>query len=222
VKPERRPYILLAASLLMALALWAGWLSANLRPQSLQKPLGSLTLALGKWRALGDDQKLDQRTMRVLKPTAYLLRNYMDPRGDLAALFIAFFGLQKEGRIIHSPRHCLPGAGWRITRRSQVTIPGPGGGWKVNHLILSHDLDKLSVLYWYQGRGRVEYNEYWDRLAMLLDGVLLRRTDGALVRITSRQRPDKGYVLKQQIKLAADLIPALNRILPPTGRAPVF
>ena len=78
------------------------------------------------------------------------------------------------------------------------------------------------MLYWYQGRGRVEYNEYWDRLAMLLDGVLLRRTDGALVRITSRQRPDKGYVLKQQIKLAADLIPALNRILPPTGRAPVF
>lgn len=213
MKPRRASWYLLAAALLLALALAAMILSQGVRPQRLARPLSSLSLALGKWRALGEDKRLDQRTLEVLKPQDYLLRSYLDPAGDLAAVFIAYFGRQEQGRMIHSPRHCLPGAGWQVLRHNRVTIPGPGGGWRVNHLVIGQGLDKLSVLYWYQGRNRVEASELRDRLCLVLDGILRKRTDGALVRITTYWDP-QGRMLKKQMDLAAHLIPALERLLP--------
>ncbi len=184
-------------------------------PQKLQKPLKDLPLALGTWRATGMDFPLDQDTLDLLKPNDYLLRNYVDPRGQVTAVFIAFFELQQEGQIIHSPRHCLPGGGWQISHREEVEVPGAQGPYKVNHLILSKNLQRLSVLYWYQGRGRVEADEYYDRLCLVLDGLFKDRTDGALVRLTTGMNDNNPKVLQEQIALAAKMISAMNQLLPP-------
>lgn len=214
-----RPILIWLAVLLMALCLLLIQRGQKVRPQKLNQPLASLDLALGQWRALGPDQKLDQATLALLKPQDYLLRNYMDPSRRRCALFVAYFGLQEEGRMIHSPRNCLPGSGWQITSRKQVRVPGPGGGYLVNHLILGKQLSKLSVLYWYQGRGKVQYNEYLERLSLVMDGIFLNRSDGALVRLTSAMDPKGGPVLPRQIQLASALIPALERLLPASGPA---
>ncbi len=214
MKPARASLYLLAVALMLALALAAVTLGRGVRPQHLSKPLGKLSLGLGKWRAVGEDKRMDRRTLEVLNPQDYLLRSYLDPAGDLAAVFIAYFGRQEQGRMIHSPRHCLPGAGWQVLQRRKVTVPAPGGGgWQVNHLVIGRGLDKLSVLYWYQGRGRVMADELRDRLCLMLDGVLRKRTDGALVRITTRLDPE-GRMLDKQIELASHLIPALERLMP--------
>ncbi len=213
MKPARASWYLMAAALMLALALLAMGLGRQVPPRHLVQPLAKLSLALGKWRAVGDDKTMDRRTLEVLKPQDYLLRNYLSPAGDLAAVFIAYFGRQEQGRMIHSPRHCLPGAGWRILRRRKVKVPGPGGGWQVNHLVIGQGLDQLSVLYWYQGRGRVESDELRDRLCLMLDGLLRKRTDGALVRITTRMDP-AGRILDKEIDLASHLIPALERLMP--------
>ena len=214
MRAARPLYYLLAAALMLALTLAALSLGGRVRTQHLVQPLAKLSLALGKWRAVGDDKPLDRRTLEVLNPQDYLLRSYLDPAGDLAAVFITYFGRQEQGRIIHSPRHCLPGAGWQILQRKPVKVPGPNGGWQVNHLIIGQGLNRLSVLYWYQGRGRVETDELRERIYLVLDGLFQRRTDGALVRITTQLDPE-GRMLKKQIDLASHLIPALERLMPP-------
>ncbi|MBU4575270.1 MAG: EpsI family protein, partial [Desulfarculus sp.] len=75
--------------------------------------------------------------------------------------------------------------------------------------------DKLSVLYWYQGRGRIQADEYRDRAHLVLDGILHNRNDGSLVRLTMDTPRGMAQALAQQKKLAALIIPALEKILPP-------
>lgn len=219
MKLDSRPLTIWSATLMLLVTALLIHQGQNVRPQHLQKPLGSLNLALGSWRAVGPERTLDVPTLKLLKPQDYLLRNYLDPHGRLCALFIAYFGLQQEGQIIHSPRHCLPGSGWHIESRKEVEVSVGKKKWRVNHLIITYDVNKLSVLYWYQGRGRVEANEYLDRLHLLIDGIFLQRTDAALIRLTSVLNPADPGTLTRQIKMAQALIPAMNGILPPAGPA---
>lgn len=210
-------WLLMAAGLMLA-ALALAHLGSQVRPRQLAAPLAGLPVALGPWRGVGPDLPLDQATRDLLKPQDYLLRNFIDGRGRVCALFVAYFGLQEEGAIIHSPRHCLPGAGWRIMSRDLVEVPTSRGPRPINHLIIGQGLDRVSVLYWYQGRGRVEANEYLDRLQLVLDGLAHQRTDGALVRLTSPMLPGDDQGLAAQTQMAEALIPALERLLPGAGR----
>lgn len=209
---------LLAAAALMILAAWLGHVGRQVQRQHLTGPLTSLPVALDSWRGIGPDETLDQATLALLRPQDYLLRNYIDPKGGLCALFVAYFGLQEEGTIIHSPRHCLPGGGWQILSRELVAVPD--GPWRVNHLVIGHGVDRLSVLYWYQGRGRVEADEYQDRLYLVLDGLRRGRTDGALVRMTSPIDPRRPEAIADQLQMAAAIIPALARLMPADPAGP--
>lgn len=215
--PNRRRLIhLLAVAFLLAGTLWFTQGGANPRAMALRQPLDQLTLALGKWRGAGPDQAMDEPSLELLKPQDYLLRTYRDSALHPCAVFVAFFGMQREGAMIHSPRHCLPGGGWQILERQPVAINGPGGPWVVNHLVIGHGLTRLSVLYWYQGRGRVQADEYRDRLLLAWDGLRLGRSDGALVRLTAPAPGDMQPVLEGQMDLAQALIPALDAMLPPS------
>jgi EpsI family protein len=40
------------------------------------------------------------------------------------------------------------------------------------------------MVYWYQGRGRNVASEYWGKVYTVFDSVRLRRSDGAMVRVT--------------------------------------
>jgi EpsI family protein len=212
-KKRRSIYIALFSVLLVVTA-FAMEKGKEVELQKLQKPLRTFHPDLGPWRAVGKDHKLDERTLELLKPQDYLVRNYIDPHNRVTSLYIGFFGLQKEGQMIHSPRACLPGGGWSIATRRLVEVPGKDGPWTVNQLILGKDLDKISVLYWYQGRGKIEPSEYWERLSLLLDGVFKNRNDGALVRLTSNMNPDDPGALQRQVEMASTLIPQLEQVLP--------
>ena len=96
-----------------------------------------------------------------------------------------------------------------------MRVQGPDSPWQLNHLTLGRNLDKLSVLYWYQGRGRIQADEYRDRFHLVLDGILHNRNDGSLVRLTMDTPRGMAQALSQQKKLAALIIPALAKILPP-------
>jgi EpsI family protein len=54
---------------------------------------------------------------------------------------------------------------------------------QVNNYVLQRGSDRALVLYWYQGRGRIQANEYRVKIDLLRDAVLHRRTEEALVRV---------------------------------------
>src|SRR5260370_18617840 len=99
-------------------------------------------------------------------------------------LYVGYVARQRTGDTIHSPKNCLPGAGWDPVHSGYATIALPGGRQiVVNEYVIQQGLNKQLVFYWYQGRGRVVASEYAGKFWMVADAITRNRTDGALVRL---------------------------------------
>ncbi len=207
---------LLAAALMLAAALVLQAHSRNeVFPPRL--PLSSLPLQIGGWT--GQNYTLDQETLDILGPGEYLVRDYENtgaPQPPIN-LYIAYFPSQKTGDTIHSPSHCLPGAGWVPTLRQTVTLTRPdGSSFPVNRYVVSKAGDRQIVLYWFQAHGRAVASEYWAKYYLVADSIRMNRSDGALVRLMSPMYPreSRGAAQARVMKFGSQLIPLLDQYIP--------
>jgi EpsI family protein len=148
-------------------------------------PLKELATSAGNW-TLAREGIIDKETLDVLAADDTLTRQYVDrDRSALAGLFIAFFKTQRSGQMPHSPKNCLPGAGWVPSESGKIVIEVPGErAIEVNRYLVSRGDEQSLVLYWYQTRNRVVASEYKARVYLIADALRYNRTDTALVRVT--------------------------------------
>ena len=138
---------------------------------------------IGSWT--GRDLPIDDEVLGVLGKGDFLNRVYRSSSETPSiGLFIGYFPTQRTGQAIHSPQHCLPGAGWTFdsSRYTELTAVD-GKPYQVGEYIISNSESKQFVLYWYQAHGRSIANEYVSKAYMIADAIRLNRTDGALVRV---------------------------------------
>ena len=179
------------------------------------KPLAEFPKAVAGYVQIVD-WPLDKETLDILKVTDYIDRGYWQPGMDrnLMTLFIAYFRSQRTGTTIHSPKNCLPGAGWNPVSSSIYQMQlDDGRKVPINLYILRKGLDQQLVLYWYQAHGRIVASEYWGKFYLVYDALRLNRTDAALVRITVpienenvEQARTRAVAFAQQIKSDVDQI----------------
>ena len=177
------PARVLTALLLLQMA---GFVAVSRRETvPLTRPLSELPSQLGAW-SLVQESDVDQETMAVLRADDVLSRVYADPaQGRGASLFVAYFKSQRTGQAPHSPKNCLPGAGWTPSESDVVAIPIPGRAEPiaVNRYVVSKGDEKSVVLYWYQSRDRVVASEYRAKFYLVADAIRYNHTDTALVRV---------------------------------------
>jgi EpsI family protein len=168
----------------------------------------------------GQDVKISKAEQRVAGMSNYVMRVY-SPAGNTSdqvtaafSVYVGYYASQTRGRTIHSPKNCLPGSGWEALTSSQVAIQTPQGPVKVNHYILQRDKQRALVLYWYQGRGRIESNEYAVKWHLLRDAAVRGRSDEALVRIVVPAPRSEEEALKIATDVAAKLMPAVDKAMP--------
>ena len=161
----------------------------------------------------------EERT--VLGVDNYVIRTYrpvsVDSAGAAAAAFSVYVGYytsQMSGRTIHSPKNCLPGSGWEALSSSPATIATAAGAVTVNRYLLQNGDQKALALYWYQGRGRIESNEYVVKWDLLRDAALRRRSDEALVRILVPVAGDEEAAFDAAARIAAAIAPAVGSAVP--------
>ena len=169
-----------------------------------RKALKDFPETVGPWQKTGKDQILDDATMSVLRASDYLLRDFRKPDGEFANLYVGYFASQRTGATYHSPLNCLPGSGWTLSEPATATISLPdGSSFAANkYVIKSGDFTSL-MIYWYQGRGRNVASEYWGKVYTVLDSVRLRRSDGAMVRVTVPIRGSEAEAEKSAIEFAS-------------------
>src|SRR5262249_47046365 len=141
---------------------------------------------LGNWE--GNDLPLDKDVLAVLGPTDYLLRAYQDRDGNAPYidLFIAYFASQRTGDTIHSPKNCLPGAGWSPIDNTRVILSLPDHApFPANRYVIAKGNERSIVLYWYWAHDRGVASEYWAKYYLVADSIRMNRTDGSLVRLSS-------------------------------------
>jgi EpsI family protein len=209
---------LLAATLV---ALTAVLLQARGRVEIVpaRTPLSSFPSQLGAWT--GIDMQLDKETLDVLGPGDFLVRAYgnPDPHSELPYVdfFLAYFPSQRVGDTIHSPRHCLPGAGWTPEENDRVTLSAPDHApFPANRYVISKDGARKLVLYWYWAHDRGVASEYWARFYLVKDAIQMNRSDGALVRIIADMRPGETAEQAQRrlSPFTSDVTPLLDTYIP--------
>lgn len=149
---------------------------------------------LGDWRQDGTSQRLSNDVERSLAADDYLSITLVSS-GEAASVefFSAWYADQSKGGV-HSPEICLPGGGWEIAwlERSDLTeTMGSETPFNINRAIIQKGETRMMVFYWFEQKGR---KIAWDLAAkywLLADGIRTGRTDGALVRLTTRIMPDE-------------------------------
>jgi EpsI family protein len=194
------------------------------------EPLSHMPVTFGARTA--QDFPLDDATLEVLGKGDFLNRVYTtQPTASLAqssplsrpaaeppiSLFIGYFATQRTGQTMHSPQHCLPGAGWTFDSQKYVDLKDVNGkNYKVGEYLISNGETKQFVIYWYQAHGRSVPNEYLAKLYMVTDAIRTNRTDGALVRVITPVMPNEPLEAAQEraTQFTQQMAPYLPRFIP--------
>jgi EpsI family protein len=181
------------------------------------KHVGSMPSQIGDW--MGTDIPLSQEELDILGPGEYLVRDYQNTsQQELPVnLYVPFFPSQKAGDTIHSPDHCLPGAGWIPISREVIQLARPDGtSIPVNRYVVSKLGERQLVLYWFQAHGRVVASEWSAKYYLIHDSILLNRSDGGMVRLMTQMLDGESADAAQArlMKLGSQILPLLDNYIP--------
>lgn len=179
-------------------------------------PLATFPHTLATWSSV--DLTLSQDVLDTLGPGDFLVRRYQDSATySQVDLFIAYFPSQRSGDAIHSPKNCLPGAGWSPVRADRILLQVPGqAAIPANRYLIAKAEQRELVLYWYWAHNRAVASEYAAKFYLVTDSIRQRRTDGSMIRI-STPLADKESLDSAQQRLeqfAGNIVPLINNYIP--------
>ncbi|MEO0864427.1 MAG: exosortase C-terminal domain/associated protein EpsI, partial [Pseudomonadota bacterium] len=210
----------MAAAALVTLAVSVAWI---VRPETQapvldRQPFASFPQQVGTWS--GSRTSLDPQVERVLGATDYLNATFQSTQAAAPVnMFVAFYDTQSDGEGIHSPEVCLPVGGWEIFTLEPHSIDMTRTGYgvfDVNRAVIQKGLSKQLVYYWFEQRGKRMTNDYLAKASVLVDGLTMGRTDGALVRYVTEIRDDETEAAADARlqRFISESLPRLPRFVP--------
>jgi EpsI family protein len=180
-------------------------------------PLASFPEQLSNWT--GTDIEMTRDVLDILGPGHFLLRSYRSDNDRVPSngLFIAYFPSQRTGDTIHSPKNCLPGAGWTPIESSRVPVSfGGQAPIVVNRYVIAKGGDRQLVLYWYWAHNRAVASEYWAKIYLVTDSIRMHRSDGSLIRLTTLMLPGEpvSSAMQRLVSFGGQVVPLLNEYIP--------
>tara|TARA_B110000259_G_scaffold1240_2_gene1515 strand:+ start:1150 stop:2766 length:1617 start_codon:yes stop_codon:yes gene_type:complete len=181
----------IVAALPLLLAALMGLMSVESREE--EKSLGKTNLAtfplqLDEWTGL--DGSIENEVADKLGFTEYVMINYHNPEQRPVNFYVAYYASQRKGVSPHSPKVCIPGGGWEIAEFSRTTVDQI----PVNRVLIRKGVQDQIVYYWFEERGVPIANEYIKKWMLFKDALLLNRTDGSLIRVTTPVLPDESVI----------------------------
>lgn len=172
-------------------------------------------LQVNDWK--GRTQILKEEYAEVLQLDDYLLADFNKANGHTINFYAAYYASQSKGHSIHSPRSCLPGAGWIVSDLSSKHL-GAGSKQTINaaRAMIRKGDHKQLVYYWTQQRGRIINNEFLVKWYLFWDALTRQRSDGALVRLTTPLGATEALEQADQrlTRFAKTIIPLLPDYIP--------
>ncbi|MEO7361931.1 MAG: exosortase C-terminal domain/associated protein EpsI [Gemmatimonadaceae bacterium] len=175
----------------------------------------------------GKDVAVPEDQQKIAGMDEFMYREFRIDSANVFSTYVGYYNRQVQGKSIHSPKNCLPGAGWDIMENAPVALNEPDASAPiVNRVVLANKGARALVYYWYQGRGRIASNEYRVKWDLLRDAALYGRTEEALVRIIVFVPPaptgkdvkiDAALVKADSLarRVAVPLSQSVYKVLPP-------
>ena len=179
-----------------------------------RKDYSTFPLNTGSWKGTRDI--IEPTMLDAVGCDDYIILNLQDEKGRGGSFYTAFYRSQRFGDRIHTPRGCLPGAGWGFlsSRTEKIDVPG-FDEFTVNRIIAQKGQRKILMLFWYQQQGRIVANEYMRKIYMVYDAITRNRTDASLVRIVVpivKDDEESAFETARDIVLAVE--PVLSQYIP--------
>ncbi len=178
----------------------------------LAAPLSTLPTAIDGYGST--DREISAAERKVAGMSSYVFRGFGSDSALAFSVYVGYYDKQIQGKTIHSPKNCLPGSGWEVVAAGEERLELASGSVPVNRYMLVNAGQKAVVYYWYQGRGRVEANEYRVKLQLLRDSALRGRSEEALVRVVVPVLGDEQAAIAQARRVSRTLVPEVFRVLP--------
>lgn len=150
----------------------------------------------------------------VLKATDYLFREYRDTSGKTVSLYIGYHGGGKGGGEIHSPKHCLPGSGWHEVTSHRDVLGIPAGSINMVRSVYQKGDSRELFLYWFQVRDRSISNEYFLKMAEIVNSALHKRRDASFIRVSVPVDSGMDQAVARGEQFIRDFEPLLREFLP--------
>jgi EpsI family protein len=192
-------------------------MTSEVTPTPIKKALGLFPHQIGDYH-LSKSFQSSSDVLELLGVDDYLQYNYIDNTTNRINLYVGYYKAVGVSGGYHSPKNCLPGGGWGIDGVKNVVLAiGDTGNRQatVSQMVIRNGTEYQVVLYWYQNRGRIIASEYWEKVYLVLDALLMGRRDGSFVRIMATV-PDKQIdttAIKLQ-KFAGKTMALLEQHLP--------
>jgi EpsI family protein len=157
-------------------------------PVPLKQPLSTFPLHLGEWS--GKELNPDQSLLKEVKTSDRLDRLYQDQNEEKITLTIRYFPIQSgEQKIVGYLTDGLH------EEARVIYLPTSRGGGEVNAVtaINRKDGGRSIIYFWYDIDNNMVTNRYKAKLRSFWGAALQRKTNGAIVVIsTNQQRPFTG------------------------------
>lgn len=214
---KKRARLIIVVLVMLAASVYINSVLANGEIIPVTRSLSTLPRVVGEWTK-GRNHPLDKKTLDILRVDDYVMTRYTNSGGRRVLFYAGYFKSQREGQLVHSPKHCLPGAGWRpiSTEIISIDIPGfEGSPVKATKIITQKGEDKELVIYWYQVGPDYVAGEYSQKVLLIWSALRHNRTDGSLIRFSVPVV--NGDVQETQLMtegLIKEMVPVLRRYLP--------
>jgi exosortase D (VPLPA-CTERM-specific) len=214
------PAIALAVGFALTLATSVAWTSyGGITPQKMDRiEFAYFPQRIGEWTGVATT--LEPDVEEVLGADDYLLMTFTSPNEAApVSLFSAYYEKQNEGEGIHSPQACLPGGGWEIVEFGPKTVDMTGAGYgifEVNRAVIEKGGERQLVYYWFEQRGKRIISDIEAKVSVVIDGLTMGRTDGAILRYVTPIVGEDGVIGAQARleKLALESLGSTTRFLP--------
>lgn len=177
VRPRPTPAVLVVLALgLLASAAAVGQGVRLSEPDAAAPDFDTLPATVGGW---AETRRLEVPgyIADTLHPDVIAHREYRDPLGQSAFVWLIYWRSARSVRGYHHPDVCLPNAGWREAERGRLRVePAAGGAVVATTRRLTTGERELYAVYWTQTGRRVwgEADEEEARLALRFDRAFAR------------------------------------------------
>jgi len=168
------------------------YVSGSVKETPIKKPLSQFPEQIGTWSLAEKNSFSDSVTM-MIGADDYFDYHYVSPDRPAMNLYVSYFGVLGKRGGYHSPKNCLPGSGWNITKAEVLELDVPlsaKGSVRVNLITVQKGTQKQVVIYWYKERGRIVASEYLGKIYLVTDSIFKRRRDASFIRIMSSSSED--------------------------------
>lgn len=179
----------------------------------LNRPFKEFPMENKGWHMISES-KFSDEVLNVLRPTDYMLRNYVGAEGVPVSLYIGYHGGGKDSGPIHSPKNCLPGSGWNKLTESRITIHSGRDEINIAKAVYQKVMSRKLFLYWYKVRDRSLSNEFALKFAEIKNSMFYRRRDSAFIRVSVDIESDENMSFLVGEKFIKDFYPVIVEFFP--------